>query len=112
MQIQERPDAFVIIRADRPRLESMPNVIVRGPWSRRHVLGWTAGVAGVWTALKLAIGQEANSPSAATPDVAEPTHTPRAPRSAYTPPYTPRLRRVIEVAQSEAFGRNQPAFDQ
>lgn len=40
----------------------MATVVIRGPWSRRQVLGWTAGVVCVLVALKLAVRQEAGAP--------------------------------------------------
>ncbi|HEX2186235.1 MAG TPA: Clp protease N-terminal domain-containing protein [Chloroflexota bacterium] len=90
----------------------MPDVVIRGPWSRRTVLLWTATLLGAVGVLKVAVRQAAD-PSEAPPGTVSPP-TPTLPRPTPTParPYTPRARWVIEAAQREAFERAQPAYDQ
>ena len=84
---------------------------VSGPWSRRAVLLWTAGAAGAIGALELLNRRKASqAPDAAQRDA--PTPTPRPSIHGFAPPYTPRLRRVIEVAQELARGRGDRAYAQ
>ncbi|HEX2033484.1 MAG TPA: hypothetical protein VHS99_04800, partial [Chloroflexota bacterium] len=67
----------------------MPDVVIRGPWSRRTVLLWTATLLGAVGALQLAVRQAAD-PSAAPPGtVSPPTPTPPRPTPTPTRPFTP-----------------------
>jgi ATP-dependent Clp protease ATP-binding subunit ClpA len=93
----------------------MPVATIRGPWSRRGVLTWTATISVTVGALKLAVRQAAD-PSVVSPGT-EPAvgGTPQAPSTpslTRARPYSPRAGRVLREAQQEAYRRSQPAYDQ